>query len=102
MTKSQERKVAELKEMVIRDTFFSDNYEFKRWEVEEWDTLVYVAWETGLKGDEGTLGAIIGRDSGRVFIGKRGGMRYPTEDKNGNYITRPFESVLATEIAQRH
>lgn len=85
MTTAQERQVNNIKNELNR-MFDFDKYEFKTWKVDENDYFVSVVFEMGLIGDEGTAAAILGRDRGQIFVGKRGGLKYPVVKmlNNGN------------------
>lgn len=103
MTKHQERAIERLRREVKEDLFFSKEegkYEIKEFEVHENEYFVSVVFEVGLSNDEHTLASIFCRDHGQVFIGKRGGIRYPVS-KNGKHFTRRFRSVLSVVIDQR-
>lgn len=87
MTREQERMVNHIREDAKERFFYSDEYEFKKWEVTETKYFVAVVFCIGMKGDEGTLASIICRDQAQLFIGKRGGVTYPVSKqlKNGEY-----------------
>lgn len=95
MTRQQELQVARIKKQT--ETYYGkcqDNYEIKKWEVEETDYgKVIVNVEMGLKNDEGTLASIIGRDYTMIFIGVRGGMEVPSRKKNKDFIFRSVKSL---------
>ena len=75
MTKSQERAITNLRRCVEKDYLYDEQYEIKRWEIEELKYgKISVVFTTGLKNDDGTLASIFCRDTGHVFIGKKGGM----------------------------
>lgn len=88
MTNSQEKAVARIRNLAEKwaSEGFADG-EIKEWEVEENEYFVSVVVEIGGKGDEGTLAEYIARDRAHIFVGKRGGMRYPVskELKNGTW-----------------
>ena len=102
MTKAQENAVARIKRLAEQTLFFSEDYEFKAWEVKEYESFVSVLLETGLKGDEGTWASIIARDRAHLFIGKRGGITYPVS-KNKRHYTKSFNghTILTVVIDQR-
>lgn len=93
MTKQQESAVKYIREEVIRRDFHDwysleasrrisleqyeadSDYEIKTFEVKETDYgVVWVSVETGMKGDEGTMAAVICRTYRHIGIGKRGGL----------------------------
>lgn len=91
MTKAQEREVERIRRMAERSLFFGTDkskYEFKTWEVNENEFFVEVRLETGLKGDEGTMAEVFGREFAQLFIGKKGGVTYfkTIRDKDGHYV----------------
>ena len=102
MTKAQQRKVDLIRRQAEKEFSFT---ELKRLEVTENEYFVAVFAQIGLPNDEGTYASIFARDSVHVFIGKRGGMKYPVTQKlkNGKYrhFYRPYKSFLATSIDQR-
>ena len=106
MTNAQERALARIKALVKQE-FYSDKCEIKKWEVHENEYFVSLVVEYGLKGDEGTWAEIFARDRCHLFIGKRGGIRYPVyrQLKNGEwrYSERRFEgySILQAVCDQR-
>lgn len=101
MTKAQEKAVAKIRALAEQN-FYADDMEFKEWEVEEFESFVSVVVETGHKNDEGTMAAIFCRDRAHLFVGKRGGIRYPVH-KNGKHYYKRFEgySILQAVCDQR-
>ena len=102
MTKAQQRKVDLIRRQAEKEFSFT---ELKRFEVTENEYFVAVFAQIGLPNDEGTYASIFARDSVHVFIGKRGGMKYPMHKplKDGTYkfYYKPYKSFLATSIDQR-
>lgn len=83
MTKAQQRIVEILKERFIKEKAYSgnvDNYEYKKFEVEECKRVysnkidIYIFASVGKKNDENTLASIYCRDNVHVRIGVRGGI----------------------------
>ena len=102
MTKAQEIAVAKLRKMAeSMHGHCSDSYEVKEWEVEENEYFVSLYFSVGIKGDEGTLAAVIGRDSCHLFIGKRGGVTYPVTKNGKNYTKRFTGRLFGVSIDQR-
>lgn len=101
MTKSQEQAVKRVRALVESE-LLSDDYEIKQWDVHENEYFVSLVVEYGLKNDEGTLASLIARDRAHLFIGKRGGIRYPVS-KDGQTIYRVFKgySILQAVCDQR-
>ena len=102
MTKAQENAIARIKRMAEQTLCYSEDYEFKEWEVKENEYFVSVLLETGLKNDEGTWASIIARDRAHLFVGKRGGITYPVS-KNGKHYTKSLNghTILTVVIDQR-
>lgn len=67
-------------------------YEIKRYEVDDCKYFLSVFMEVGKVGDEGTLASVLCRDNVHLFIGKRGGIRYPVY-KNGKTSTKPLSKT---------
>ena len=103
MTKAQENAIERIKRLALNEHGkYADEYEIKEWEVDENEYFVSLVVETGLKGDEGTMAAIFGRDRAHLFIGKKGGITYPVS-KNGKHYTKRFKgySILQAVVDQR-
>ena len=85
----------------------ADKYEIKTFEVEENKYSVSVYVVVGLKEDEGTLAEVFCRDTALLFIGPRGGIRYPVSKqmKDGSwkhyYKTFKGYSLLQAVVDQR-
>jgi len=107
MTRQQEAALNRIKLKCQSTLFFSENYEFKKWEVKDYQSFVSLVFETGMKGDEGTMAAIFARDRAHLFIGPRGGVTYPVHKalKNGKHrhSERRWDwvSILTPVIDQR-
>lgn len=103
MTRAQEialRKIRKLTDSIM----FGDKWEIKEWKVTENEYFVAVIVETGMKGDEGTLASLLCRERAQLFIGKRGGIRYPVYNtKSSKYVEWRFNgySLLSVVIDQR-
>lgn len=99
MTKAQERTIEQIKKAIPKFDFYGhpDDYEIKRWEVKETDYgKVIVIFETGRKGDEGTMASILCRKHRQIFIGSRGGMEcyvYDTKKKKCRTIKGFFKCM---------
>lgn len=101
MTKAQEMTIERIRKAAENmHGHCSDSYEIKEWTVDENEYFVSLCFEVGLKGDEGTMAALIARDRCQLFIGKRGGISYPVS-KNGKHYTKRFTSLYAVSIDQR-
>lgn len=109
MTRQQERMLERIKRKCEDSLFFGgpEKYEFKQWEVKDYRSFVSLVFETGRKGDEGTMAAIFARDRAHLFIGPRGGVTYPVSRKLKNGEYRHSErrwngvSILTPVIDQR-
>jgi len=101
MTKSQEQALERVRALVESE-LLSDEYEIKIWEISDCKYFISLVVEYGLKNDEGTLASLIARDRAHLFIGKRGGIRYPVS-KDGETIYRVFKgySILQAVCDQR-
>lgn len=81
-TKAQLAQVEWLREKVLLHDGYSDEYEYKSFEVEErgfegyrgYKPFVIVSTQVGHKGDEGTMAQIFARTRRLIWIGPRGGM----------------------------
>lgn len=102
MTKAQEKAIAKVRKLVESE-LYSDEYEIKEWEISENKYFVSLVVEYGMKNDEGTLASLIARDRAHLFIGTRGGIRYPVSKKNGDFVLRQFKgySILQAVCDQR-
>lgn len=89
MTRAQEIAIDRIKHIVKEDFLYSDNFEIKEWKVTENEYFVSLVVTTGLKNDEGTAASVLCRNTAHLFIGKRGGVRYPVV-RNGKIIERRF------------
>lgn len=93
MTRAQEAVVQKIKRYIEQNDMFKNDpsYEFKKFEIEDTDYGVVIVYAvTGLKDDEGTMAAMLGRTTRHIFIGKRGGLRSPKWDnkrKRTTYLT---------------
>lgn len=78
MTKAQELTIEKIKKEIPRFDFYDKNdYEIKKFEVEENEYFVSVYFVTGIKNDEGTMAGVLGRKHRHCFIGKNGGIIVP-------------------------
>ena len=86
MTQAQEKAIARLRRLVDRDC--KDlREEVKTFEVEEYDHFVSVYVVLGYEHDEGTFAALA-RDYAHLFIGKRGGVRFPLVGRMVSIVCR--------------
>ena len=102
MTKSQEKAIEKIRQQVI-DGWYSDELEFKQFEIEDCRYFVSVFVESGMKGDEGTLAAVFSRDCAHFFVGKRGGITYPVWDqkKKKQYRRQYKNNIYRVYIDQK-
>lgn len=105
MTKAQEKALNKIRKLV-ENQFYNDEYEIKKWEVEENEFFVSLVVVYGMKNDNGTLAEVFARDHAQLFIGKKGGITYPVCRflKNGKFktYTKRFKgSILQAVIDQR-
>ena len=101
MTKAQEKAIGRLRALVDKDCKDLSE-EIKKFEVEEYEHFVSVFVVLGYENDSGSI-KFLARDYAHLFIGKRGGARFPVTGKNGQYCL-PFHwySILETVCKQRH
>ena len=93
MTNSQRNKINMIRKQAVNlHGDFSKNYEFKQWEIEEYETFVSLVVEVGMIGDENTYASIYCRDRLHVFIGKKGGVTIPVYKPNKT-IYKPFKQM---------
>lgn len=101
MTKTQEKMVTKIKNMMEQEFFYDkEKYEVKQFKVEETKYYVSVVGEVGLKGDEGTLAQVFGRERFHLFIGERGGITYYNKKGTNKHLKRN-ESLLTISLAQK-
>ena len=103
MTQAQERALQIIRRCAEEQLFFGgkDKYEFKQWKVDENEYFVSVILEVGLIGDEGTMASIYARDRALLFVGKRGGIRYPCTNRKAKRTSRTSPNVIGAVCAQR-
>lgn len=104
MNRAQERALSTIRAQIRRE-YECINHEIKKWDVTETEYFVSLVVTIGVKGDEGTLGEVFGRDHMQLFIGKRGGVKYPvtkaTKSGDMKFYYKPFKGVLRAVIDQR-
>lgn len=104
MTQAQERAIERVRKMA-KQTFYGDNYEFKKFEVTEYDHFVAVWVVTGMIGDEGTMASVFARDEALFFIGPKGALTYPvTSKRTGEQVKKSLgksNNFLTVVCAQR-
>ena len=102
MTNEQERAIARLRSLAEADCDVLKE-EIKTFDVEEFEHFVSVYIVMGYENDEKSF-AFLARDYAHLFIGKRGGVRFPVRSKTGNQYCVPFKwySILQTVCRQRH
>ena len=77
MTQAQQRMVNRIRREA-ENMHSSSDYEIKEWDVQDtdWGTvIIYV--EVGLVNDEGTMAQCLCRDRVQLFIGPKGGTKFP-------------------------
>ena len=103
MTKAQEKAIKRLRLLVDKDCK-SLSEEVKKFEVEDYEHFISVYVVLGYENDEKTL-AYVARDYAHLFIGKRGGVRYPvrSRSKSNNQYCKSFKwySILQVVCDQR-
>ena len=104
MTKAQERMIEKIRRDAL--AWAGEGGEIKRFDVEEISDKTVSVWAiVGRKNDEGTMAAVLCRDSVLVFIGPRGAARCPvnTSRAKGKYRQGyiSYRDFLGTAIRQR-
>lgn len=104
MTSKQEKMVNQIKNDIISYDFHdhricgnieNSRYEFKTFQVEDHGEFVSVYSVVGVKGDEGTMAALIARTYRQIFIGKRGGVHtYDNQKKGGKAALTSYSDVM--------
>lgn len=77
LTRTQKKTLDRLqKDILIEDTFAKGEYEYKKWEVSQFEDskLAFLICEVGRKGDENTLAAVFDRTHRHLVIGPKGGV----------------------------
>jgi hypothetical protein len=76
MTKAQVKVINRLREDILDHDGYSNNYEYKRFEIDisNRSKIVFLATTVGLKNDEGTMASVLARTQRHVAIGPRGGL----------------------------
>ena len=86
MTKAQEKTLNEIKSRIAYFDFYGDpdQYEIKEWtEYEPYaNGMFMVTFTTGMKGDEGTMAAVLCRKYRSFFVGARGGVYVMNKNYN--------------------
>lgn len=95
MTKQQERRIAQIEEIMLNLVGHPENKEIKTKDIEELEGgIVSVVIEVGRIGDEGTLAAVFCRQSAHIFIGPRGGCStYTRSRKDKGKLIRYDDNV---------
>ncbi|WP_313528783.1 hypothetical protein [Anaerotignum sp.] len=77
MTKTQATAIQKIKKYIEQnDMHNNSDYEFKEFNVKETNYGTVIVYSvTGLKNDEGTMAAVLCRNTRHIFIGRRGGLR---------------------------
>ena len=84
MTKQQERRIEEIREIMLNLVGYRETKEIKEEKIEElFYGAVSMVIEVGNIGDEGTMAELYCRDRAHVFIGPRGGCFTYAKAKSG-------------------
>lgn len=100
MNKIQMNKIDRIKQAAILEWVRDNDHEIKIWEVQDCEFFVSVIVEVGLKGDEGTLASVFGRNRAHIFVGPKGGLSYPT--KKGKRKALKFINLWEVHCAQNN
>lgn len=108
ITKAQEKAIAKIKRLAENlHSYHADKYEIKQFDINDCKYFVSVVVEVGMKDDEGTLAEVFCRDRAQLFIGPRGGIRYPVskkmKDGSWKHYNKRFEgySLLQASLDQK-
>ena len=101
MTSKQENAVARLRALAESDCK-TLHEEIKTFDIKEYERFVSVYIVMGYENDAGTYAALA-REYAHLFIGKRGGVRFPVRSKTGEQYCLPFKwySILQAVCRQR-
>ena len=84
MTKEQERKIEEIRNIMLNLVGYAETKEIKEEKIEEMSFgHIYLIIEVGNIGDEGTMAQYICRDRAHVFIGPKGGCYTYSKARSG-------------------
>ena len=87
MTKYQERRIAQIEEIMMNLVGHPETKEIKEKSIEDLGHCISMVIEVGAIGDEGTMAAIFCRQRAHVFIGPKGGCyTYTRSRRNGEHI----------------
>ena len=88
MTKYQERRIAQIEEIMMNLVGHPETKEIKEKKIEDLGHCISMVIEVGQIGDEGTMAAIFCRQRAHIFIGKKGGCStYTNSRRDGKLIT---------------
>ena len=88
MTIQQERRIAQLEEIMMNLVGHPETKEIKEKSIEGLGHCISMVIEVGEIGDEGTLAAVFGRQRAHIFIGPKGGCStYTKSRRDGSLIT---------------
>lgn len=104
MTRHQQRVIDRIKSLCHSEFFTCHkDAEFKKFEVNEYDTFVSVYAIVGGKNDEGTMASVLCRERIHLFVGKRGGITYPVYVmKKHKSVTRQFKNLYSVYYEQEY
>ena len=89
MTKYQERRIAQIENIMMNLVGHPETKEIKEKSIEDLGVggIVSMVIEVGEIGDEGTLAAVFCRQRAHIFIGPKGGCyTYTTSRRDGSHI----------------
>ena len=100
VTNSQAQALVKILKKAESFSYSKGEYEIKEYKITDCETFLSVVLEVGMIGDEGTMAQIFCRDRVHLFIGKKGGITYPTSKRRK---TKRFDgSLLGVAIEQRN
>ena len=84
MTREQEKKVAEIRNIMLNLVGHAETKEIKEEEISEMGYgIVQMVIEVGMIGDEGTMAEVVCRSRAQVFIGPKGGCYTYSKARSG-------------------
>lgn len=87
MTKYQERRIAQIENIMMNLVGHPETKEVKEKSIEDLGHCISMVIEVGEIGDEGTLAAVFCRQRAHIFIGKKGGCStYTNSRRDGSLI----------------
>lgn len=84
MNIAQRNVLVNLKRDILAHDRHGENYEYKRWDINDNQTHVYLIATVGMKKDEGTMAEVFARTTRHICIGPNGGTKLLNTGKYRN------------------